>query len=350
MQPDIEGRIVAFEVEGQVRSRVNAAGRTVTVELAEGVDAGAVRVAVLTLNDGATADVEVGDVVDLRAPLVVTVTTLADYAWTVSATHADDGERALPGGDFDEWNVSGTRTWNPWRQGAVWEVDRWWDTGNRGVTLLADSNSVPTDPGEGCPADPSGRAARLETTWAAIKAAGGNIYFGQFGQLTGLDATCLMGHNWQSKPKSLRGWYKYFPQPVDRVDDKYLPLHPYGLSRDEWMGSPDSLSVIAALWASPDGRDIPFTVDTTPSRFVDFLASTPGVIAFGQLVSAGEQAEWSEFEVEMEYFTDEPLPPNTHLIVQATASKNCNYFIAGTGSVAGTAGSLLYVDEFELVY
>jgi hypothetical protein len=360
LTPDIAGDILAFEVEGQTRSSVNTAARTVTLEVEEGIDLAAVRVTRVELVETATSDIGPGSVVDISVPLRIVVTTAASYEWTVSATVRHDDRRQLPGGDFDGWHradlqgvpTANGKVWNPWPAGGVWEQQRWWDTGNSGVALLGDSNSTPTEPGEGSPANPEGRAARLMSRWAGIKAAGGNIYFGRFGKFTGIDATCLMGHPWQAKPARLKGWYKYFPQPVDRVSDQHLALHPFKLTREQWMGSPDSLHVSIALWASPDGADIPFTVDTNPGTFLDFTRQSEGVIAWGSFISAVEQASWAEFDLPLEYFTDAPLPANTYLIVQATPSKNCNYFIAGCsgGGPDGREGSLMYVDEFELVY
>ncbi len=358
LTPDIAGEIVAIEVEGQTRiPSITAATRTVNIELDAAADLSAVKVVSIALVETASCEIVAGSVLDLSEPLKVAVTTEADYEWTIAATLAYTPDRALPGGSFDEWNATGTRpTWNPWPEGGEWEVARWWDTGNEGVNLLAPSNDTPTEAGEGSPANPQGRAARLETVWAAFKCAGGNIYFGRFGELSGLDATCEIGHPWSSKPRALKGWYKYFPQPIDQVPDNYLALHPFGLSKQDWMGSIDSLHINIALWASPDGRNIPFTVNTDPrnggANFVDFRRDTPGVIAYGSLVSGDEQAEWKEFELPLEYFDDGPLPENTQLFLQVTSSKNCNYFIAATtgGGPDGTTGSLMYIDEFQLVY
>lgn len=371
LTPDIEGTITAFEVVGQTRSSINAATRTVNVDLEAGVDPSTVTVARIELIETASCDLAPGSVIDLSTPRKVMVTTAADYEWTLYATVAPEtgGNRPLPGGDFDRWSSTGSRpTWNPWPRGSEtsekpedgeWEVTRWWDTGNRGVNMLGPSNSIPTEAGEGCPANPGGTAARLESKYVMVKAAGGNIYFGQFGEFTPtLDATCHLGHNWQDKPTGLKGWYKYFPQPIDAVSDKHVALHPFGLTRQEWLGTMDSLHVCVALWASPGGEDIPFTVDTTPDAFVDFSRDQPGVLAYGAFISGDEQAEWDEFEIEMEYLIDdnEPLPANTQLYLLITASKSCNYFIAGTGwngtvsSIDDTPGSLMYVDELELVY
>ncbi len=373
LTPDIAGDIIAIEVEGQTRTpSVNTVARTVSIELEEGRDLTAVRVTRIELVETATCDIKAGSVIDLSSPLKIAVTTVARYEWTITATNFVDSRRALPGGSFDEWSSTGTRpTWNPWPVAASgenleegeWEITRWWDTGNKGVTILYNSNSTPTEPGEGAPANPAGRAARLETAWAALKVAGGNIFFGRFGSLTtDLNATCDIGHRWQTKPRALKGWYKYFPQPVDRVGNSrtndnnaktYLDLHPYkNLGFDDWMGSMDSLHVNIALWASPDGENKPFTVNTSPRSFVDFSRDVPGVIAYGSFVSGDVQADWKEFTLQLEYLVDGPLPENTQLFLQVTSSKNCNYFIAGTtgGGPDGRTGSLMYVDELELVY
>ena len=372
LDPDIVGEIVALEVEGQTRvPTVNTSARTVNIEVGREVDLDAVRITRIELNPTASCDLAAGSTLDLRTPLRVTVTTVAGYEWTITGTQRPIdpvAQRPLPDGGFENWhrtdrisaggavNPEG-KVWNPWIEGGVLGDTRWWDTGNDGVTMLGNSISTPTAPGEGCPANPEGIAARLETVFAVLKVAGGNIYFGRFGGLEGMDAKCEMGHPWQAKPRGLKGWYKYFPQPIDKTLASHVGLHPYGLSRDEWMGKMDSLHVSVALWASPDGEDKPFVVDTNYNRFTDLTRGSEGVIAWGSFVSGEEQAEWSQFSLTLdylrpEYLGDTPLPPNTRLVVQATASKHCNYFIAGTsgGGPDGKTGSLMYVDEFELVY
>jgi hypothetical protein len=374
LTPDVPGRIVAFEVEGQTGiAAISPATRTVGIEVEGGVDLAAVTVTRIELVETATCNISAGDVLDLTSPRRVTVTTAADYEWTIVATQGFDPERPLPGGAFDEWSSTGSRpTWNPWPRGPEtdpkpedgrFRTTRWWDTGNKGVNILGASNSTPTEPGTGCPGNASGRAARLETRWVGnIKVAGGNIYFGRFGGLTtdgSLNATCDIGHPWRAKPRGLKGWFRYFPQRVDRVADDYLDLHPYGFTRDRWMGSMDSLHINIALWASPDGANVPFTVNTSPKSFLDFRRDTPGVIAYGSFVSGEEQADWAQFSLPLEYLQSEyspdsdagmPLPPNTQLFLQVTSSKNCNYFIAGTSGGPNGEGSLMYVDEFELEY
>lgn len=274
------------------------------------------------------------------------------------------GETPLPGGGFEEWHkgkddrkkddpgLRSVEAWNPWPEGGVWEETRWWDTGNKGVAFIDKTNggnSLP-DEGAGCPDNPDGTAAKLQTRWAMVKAAGGNIYFGEFGEMYGIDATCHLGHNWRDKPTKLKGWFKYLPQPVDEIVTDHYLQHPWGLSKEEWLGSPDSLHVCVALWADPAGRNIPFTVNTKLDSFVDFSRDKPGVIAYGAFASPQKQESWARFEIDIEYFETGELPPNTQLYLLVTASKSCNYYIAGTGRKTGGVGSLMYVDELKLVY
>ncbi len=153
-----------------------------------------------------------------------------------------------------------------------------------------------------------------------------------------------------------------------RVDYSHWVESGFGTS-DCIIVTEDSLHVCVALWADIRGRDIPFTVNTDPGSFVDFSRDADGVIAYGAFVSAAQQSEWGTFEIPIEYYTADKmsadtrsylsdyletgeLPDNTQLYLLVTASKNCNYFIAGTGSVNGGngPGSLMYVDELSFEY
>lgn len=364
LEPDIAGEITAFEVEGQLGTpSINPATRTVSVVVGRSTDVRSLRVTRMELVETATSSVAVGDELDVSAPLTVRVKTVANYDWTIVATRDTGG--ALPGGDFDQWYLSDKngvadpagKVWNPWPDGGVWESTRWWDTGNVGVTTLGASNSTPTDLGEGCPANPLGRAARLESRWAVLKAAGGNMFFGRFAGMDGLaDAKCDMGHPWRAKPSKLVGWFKYQPQMIDRVSNAsvraLLPEDVRGRTEAEWKQRMDEMSVTVALWASPDGADIPFTVTTRLSKFKDLTPDAEGIIAWGQFTMGETQQDWAKFSVDVVYKDPAAeLPANTRLIITATSSRYANYFIAGTtgGGTDGKTGSLLYLDELELV-
>lgn len=247
-----------------------------------------------------------------------------------------ESTRELPNGGFDQWHKAG-KVWNPWPQ----DGEQWWDTGNEGTTTIGESNSIPTEFGEGCPLNPQGRAAYLETKFVGVsiagKVAGGNIYFGRFAGTEGLNGKVDLGKPWQHRPSRLKGYYKYFPK---KITDVGTP--PSG-DRDKWIGKSDTLHIMVGLWASPDGQTRPYRVNTDQDNFVEFNERVTGVKAFGEFVSGVEQPEWAEFEIELDYKSTEPLPANAVLLIMGTSSKYSNYFIVGRGS-------LLYLDELRFEY
>lgn len=269
-----------------------------------------------------------------------------DYSKEVTIT--TEKTRELSGGGFDEWHQEG-KVWNPWAKNGT----QLWDTGNKGAVTLGNSNSIPTDAGQGCPANPGGRAAYLETRFVGLagvgKVAGGNIYFGHYYDTQGTNGRCDIGQPWDTRPTKLKGYYKYFPKAITDVGSLQSQ------DRDYWLGSMDSLNICIALW-SPQADDPffgkpnndgykakGFVVDTNPKNFRDFTEKEKGVIAYGAFATDEGQATWKEFTIDIDYLSTDPLPANTVLFIMATASKNCNYFTAGRGS-------LLYLDELSLGY
>lgn len=359
LKPDIKGDILAFEVAGQNRVSLNAGARTINVELPAEADLTAVEITKLDLVQTAHSPLKVGDKIDLSSTYTLTVRTEASYEWRITGTLADPLPQVLGGGDFENWNMYMTSAsspkivWEPWAVDAEFGKNRWWDSGNAGVTTLADSNTVPLEEGY------AGHGAELKTIFK-VKLAGGNIFFGRFGGMDGLtDAKIELGHQWKDKPRRLKGWYKYAPVQVNRTPNAtYRNLWAQNVNEGvavtadvmkTWM---DSFSVIVALWADPSGEDKPFTASTRTSAFSDFLKATPGVIAWGRLTGNENVSTWTQMDIPIDYLQAEyspdaavqlPLPANTRLIVSITASKDCNYFIGGEGST-------MWVDELELVY
>jgi len=366
LTPDIKGEITAIEVEGQTRTpSINPSTRTVSIELGQSANISALKITKFEITETASCDIAQGDVIALLSPLAVKIKTAAEYEWTIVATREQE---ELPGSSFDLWHRSDRngnatpdgKVWNPWAEGEEPGISAWWDTGNVGTTFLGNSNSTPTEPGEGCPANPSGRAARLESLVFLGIPAGGNIFFGRFAGLAGTNAKCEMGYPWSKKPRALKGWFKYTPQMINSVRNQYylneLPEDLKKLTIAEWKTRMDEMSVTIALWAAPDGAGGPFTVNTSLSAFYDLTRDKEGMIAWGQLSSSEVQSDWKEFSLDLEYLKPEyqdentPLPAGTRLIVTVSASKYANYFIAGTSGGEGGGGSLMYVDELELVY
>lgn len=215
---------------------------------------------------------------------------------------------------FDEWSQDG-KGWYPYAASG----EKIWDSANRGTAGLG---VVPTTPEE---TDVIlGKAVRMESSTAFGQFAAGNIYLGQFGQVSGLGAILNWGVPFSSRPVALKGYYKYLPKTVDKAKDPHKGQ----------LGQTDQCSIRIWLtdWSSQ------FTVNTSKNIFLE--DDDPSIIALGSLYSDKTDAAYVPFEIPLEY-RDGRVP--TYIEIACAASRYGDYFTGGLGSV-------LLIDEFELVY
>ena len=85
--------------------------------------------------------------------------------------------------------------------------------------------------------------------------------------------------------------------------------------------------------------DSMFRINTSKKQFVDF-DNDPRIIAHGSLVSADADDGYVEFTIPLVYRNDRTPK---YIVVVAAASRYGDYF-------TGAVGSVLKVDEFELIY
>ena len=83
----------------------------------------------------------------------------------------------------------------------------------------------------------------------------------------------------------------------------------------------------------------PFQINTGNKVFVD-PQTEPGIIAFGSL-DVNATSGYVEFTIPLEYRSLTRIP--RYIVIAGAASKYGDYFTGGVGSV-------LYLDEFRLVY
>lgn len=227
---------------------------------------------------------------------------------------------ALPNGSFDEWNNGGY--WIP----NASATDIYWDTANGGTDM---AGVHPTSPESTIVV--SGKAARLETKFVDLfgirKLAAGNIYTGKFKSvdIANMGAVLEWGQPFSSKPKALKGYYHYLPKTIDVAQSPYADM----------MGKGDvcQIQIILCDWSAP------YEIITAKSKFLD-VESDPSVIAHGVLESSDATDGYKEFKIDIKY-RDNRTPK--YIVVMACSSKYGDYF-------TGAKGSVLYVDEFELVY
>ena len=238
----------------------------------------------------------------------------------------------LPNMNFDQWWLDGA-VWYPFAQNAP-ESERVWDSANKGAAQFIGSSTTPEDEDV-----ISGRAVKMVSKWAAVKFAAGNLYTGHFNGLVGLSGADLdWGVPFQSKPKALKGWYKYDSKPITRKNNAEVAP----TENDKCQLQVLLISTERPYKVLPvDGMNGP----TYDGKLVD-LETDPTVIARaivnldGTDTDADGKADWVEFELPLEY-RDYRTP--TYVVVTAASSYLGDYFTGGEGST-------MYVDEFEFVY
>lgn len=215
----------------------------------------------------------------------------------------------LPNMSFDDWSKD-----NKYPNASGSDV---WDSANSSGAAVTTSPS--TDAVEGY-------AARLESVSAFGMLAAGNIFTGKFVKLAGMGAELDWGIPFESRPLALRGWYKYSPATINKVKDPY---------KDQ-MGKSDQCQILAFLtdW------DSPFRVNTNTKTFVD-LDNDPGIIALGQFNTSESSAEYIEITIPLVYRSNDRIPG--YIVIAGASSRFGDYFTGGIGSV-------LYLDQFELIY
>lgn len=226
----------------------------------------------------------------------------------------------LPDGTFDQWWMNGN-VWCPW------DVDgeRFWDTGNKGASSVAASNSSPSD----YTPDGNGKSARLETINAILKLAAGSIFTGSFARIDGVNGVLDFGRPWTLRPTRLRGYFQYQAKIIDKA--------PQNGEYEYLKGRPDSCHIYVALtdWKAP------YEIRTDPAKRQLFDPSLPSVIAYGELIYSGNMDSYKEFVIPLVYRSTSRIP--SYIQITVSSSKYGDFFTGGVGS-------LLYVDQFSLDY
>lgn len=228
----------------------------------------------------------------------------------------------LPDSSFDDWWLDG-KVWCPWAQDGV----RFWDTGNTGAATLGESNVQPSDD---TPPGISGRSVKCETRFVGIagigKLAAGSVFTGSFRKVDGTNGILDFGREWKERPTRLRGYMKYKTAPINYVSAEWSDL----------KDRPDSCHIYVALTDWP----APYEIRTNPKTRQLFDASSPEVIAYGELI-VGADTPWKEFVIELKYRSTSRKP--RFIQITSAASKYGDYFTGGTGAC-------LWVDDYELLY
>lgn len=246
---------------------------------------------------------------------------------------------ALYNGNFDNW-YQADKTWYAVAQNDYNDGNAFWDSGNVGTStgaaaLLGAKN--PTSPETNIIHTNGGKSAKLQSQFVGLgsmgKFAAGNLYTGHFVKTIGMSgAEIQFGSPFTARPNALHGWFQYTSGTVDY----------YGDSTPSDALVQDGGTDMCAIYIALSDADEPYTVNTSEGNFVDY-ANDPNIIAYGELpiTDCVTTSDWKEFTINLTY-RDLTRKPK-YIIVVASASKYGDYF-------TGSTGSLMYVDDFSLVY
>lgn len=215
----------------------------------------------------------------------------------------------IPNLNFDTWSQNG-KNWYPNSDAA----NSFWATGNEGVTLGGNSNSMGVEDSR------SGLAAQLQTVQVKVlivnvKAAG-NLFIGSYKTNTSNPASSVtFGRPYEgARPTKLSGYFKY--QPGDTMSSGSVPA-------DRTLTS-DECDIYIQLWSGDE------------------------TIGEGHFITNETVSEYTHFEIPVEYTVTNKRPDKITIV--ATSSRYGGYF-DGMNVIGQLAiGSTLWVDDFELSY
>ena len=178
-------------------------------------------------------------------------------------------------------------------------------------------------------------SARLRSQMVALlgmgKFAAGNLFVGRYAGTEGTDGVIEFGRPYDgSHPKALKIMANYRPAKVEKSvsGQDYLKV-----------GDTDYGQIYVALTTST------VTVKTADKSTL-FNKDAKNVIAYGEVTwheNFGADNKLEEVLVNLEYNEKAVDTKPTHIIIVCSASKYGDYFVGGEGS-------LLYLDDFELIY
>lgn len=285
-----------------------------------------------------------------KVPFTVTISGLKPGTTYEYKAYADDYEKGavmsfsteskfeIPNASFEEWNSYSAKTMLGTKNVVIpWSVGdkeaSFWGSGNEGA---ATANMTLTD--KSAEMKHSGSyAARLESNSAMGMIAAGNVFVGSYVKTDGTNGVLSLGRTYNgSHPAKLKVWANYRPASgvsVKSGNEGYVP--------ENFSGGKDHGQIYVALTTEP------VEIRTNPKNLKVFDAvNDPCVLAYGQMTwtdNFGPDGGLEAVEIPIEYNGRAKTQSPKYLVIVVSASKYGDYF-------SGAAGSVFYLDDFELIY
>ncbi len=246
-----------------------------------------------------------------------------------------EGEFTIPNASMEEWSnfKDNSKVLIPSGDGTV----SFWDSGNHGSSTM---NKLVTNKSTSI-FHAGTTSAELKSQFVGIgsigKFAAGNLFVGSYDETQGTDGVLTFGRPYNgSHPSAVSIWANYRPGTVEKkgAADGYLK-----------EGDTDKGQIYVALTTGGVKVRTKTKQLFNPAGDANDDCSYD-VIAYGQVTwdaAFGEDNQLANIKIPFEYTEKAKTMAPTHLVIVCSASKFGDYFCGGEGS-------LLYVDDFELVY
>lgn len=235
----------------------------------------------------------------------------------------------IPNAGLEDWSnlSSGNKVLIPGADGIV----SFWDTGNHGSATMSKLVTNQSDAMK----HSGNYSAELKSQFVGIgsigKFAAGNLFVGSYDKTEGTDGELTFGRPYDgSHPSALSLYANYRPGVGVKkkgANDNYIA-----------EGATDEGQIYVALTNGP------VEIKTKTKQLFDPNADY--VIAYGEITwtaAFGADGSLDQVIIPLEYKPKAKNVAPTHIIIVCSASKYGDFF-------SGGEGSLLYVDDFELVY
>ena len=250
---------------------------------------------------------------------------------TFTTTFQNTGT-ALYNGSFEYWHYE-SRIAYPTESENV----TYWSSSNPGSGSVTPTLATLTDKTEDY-VHSGAYAAKLQSKKAFGVLAAASLYTGSFGSLdlTSQVASLNWGVPFTDRPIALKGYMSYKPGSVNVVSTSAKDGTPLP-SDAPAEGALDHCQIYCALM----NIDASLTVNNGDLSTFPNWQTDSRVIAYGAITQKTTQDGWVEFTIPLDYHNTTLQPK--YIIIVASASKYGDYF-------HGSGNSILYLDDFELVY
>lgn len=253
---------------------------------------------------------------------------------------------AIPNGSFEDVNTSG-------KYPLFYTGEPWWDTGNAGSGdygyVICDVDTADKKDGT--------QSARLQSAYAVVKFAAGNLFSGKFGKVNDdlNGGTVYFGRPFVGRPSKVKFWVKGAPAQVttaggpagEELTTSDYDINQIRVALGTWTPAKYGGTAESPVLVNTADKStfVDFNTDAATIAYADLQITTDGTNYTAKINGVADSATdwntWKEVTINLKYHDLKTTP--THIIFSCAASMYGDYF-------AGSKNSKMWIDKVELIY